>query len=87
MKGYKSHSNSKAASSSRKRERKSTLGGLVKNEIEYRKKESLGLLATPKGVDRTLGAVPKARNGESALESNTLGPSSSNMWSCLVCTL
>jgi hypothetical protein len=69
------------------RQEKSTLGGLVKDEIEYRKKESLGLLATSKEVDRTLGAAPKKWSGGSMVESNTVSQPSPDMWSCLVCTL
>ncbi|EKM78723.1 hypothetical protein AGABI1DRAFT_41369 [Agaricus bisporus var. burnettii JB137-S8] len=78
-----------SSSGSRMRQEKLTSRGLVKDEIEYRKKENLGLLATTKGVDRTLGAAPKPRHGETEtmLESDAKDLFSSKMWSCLVCTL
>lgn len=64
------------------------LGNLVKNEIEFRKKEALGL-APLKNGQRTLGEAPKA-NKPRKNEPETLRTSTSlsnQKWDCLVCTL
>jgi hypothetical protein len=72
-----------------------SLGSMVKDEIEYRKKEAWGL-APGKNSSRKLGQAPKPgplRNGASCDSMKNLSkatkPSSSNLgkWRCLVCTL
>jgi hypothetical protein len=56
---------------------KGKLGNLAKSEVEYRKKEALGLAP---GNDRTLGGSKKQT-------SNSTSTSPVQKWACLVCTL
>lgn len=73
------------------------LGNLVKSEIEFRKKEALGL-GPSKDSDRTLGQAPKVikpRKLDSTANmskdvpqtTGKPGSPSAEMWNCLVCTL
>jgi hypothetical protein len=62
------------------------LGKIVQTEIDFRKKEALGL--TPVGaVERTIGSKPSTRHASVLREDSMHITRAFEFWSCLVCTL
>ncbi|KAF8905048.1 WLM domain-containing protein [Gymnopilus junonius] len=74
----------KATSSSKKEGNSLGLGKLVQSEIEFRKKEVLGM-APVKGGGRTLGSRPS--NGRTLNADEPSSRPKADVWNCLVCTL